>query len=66
MTASELIGLVEAMRRLQRDFYSYKVPEHRPPGLLGQCKAAESRVDRALKEYREAQRPGLFDRERED
>jgi hypothetical protein len=43
---AELVG---TMRRLQREFFRYKRPEDRPPGLLAQAQAVERLVDQSIK-----------------
>jgi hypothetical protein len=50
----EFVRQVEAMRRLQREFFRLK-PEDRPPSLIKQARAAEAAVDKALAEIREGQ-----------
>jgi hypothetical protein len=56
LTADEIVLLAATVRRLQRDYYSYRDARERPPALLGQCKAAEHLLDKALKEYQDGQR----------
>jgi hypothetical protein len=47
-TDDDRFFLVERMREKQRAWYSYENPADRPPGLLGECKALEKRVDLML------------------
>lgn len=51
---AEFLALVGRMRRLQKEWFRLK-PEDRPPGLIGQCKEAERRVDGFLRGQTDAQ-----------
>lgn len=54
MPDAEFVRKVEAMRRLQKEFFRLRC-EDRPPSLIKQAKAAESAVDKALAEIRDGQ-----------
>jgi hypothetical protein len=49
MTLVEFARQVEAMRKLQREFFRTRAAD-RPPDLVGRAKACERAVDRALRE----------------
>lgn len=52
----ELVELVEQMRHHQREYF-----RTRSASVLKDSKAAEHRVDKWLREFREPRQPTLFD-----